>query len=174
MADVERYDSRTILLHWLSATAIVAMWLTAQSIDFFPRPERIWPISVHIALGLLVAALTVARIVWKISGARRLPKAEAGLLGVVAVGVHHLLYLLILSVLMLGVTLELIRGDTVFHLVQLPSIAPGNAALRHTVNDLHGLLANGLLILAGLHGAAALWHHVVKKDGVLERMRPAR
>jgi len=162
------------MLHWLSAAAIVAMWVIAQTIDFFPRAERIWPVSVHVALGVLVVVLTILRIIWKRTGARQLPKAEAGLLGTAAVAVHHLLYLLIVVTLALGITLELIRGDNVFHLIQLPSIAPGNNDLRHSIGDVHGLAANALLILAGLHGAAALWHHFIMKDGVLERMRPAR
>ena len=103
-----------------------------------------------------------------------MPNAEKGVLGLAAVSVHHVLYLLIPITLLLGISLELIRGDYVFHLIQVPPLAPGNKDLREWVGDWHGLAANGLLILGGLHGAAALWHHFIKKDGVLERMRPAR
>jgi len=174
MAEVQRYDSLTILLHWLSAAAIAAMWGIAQIVDFFPRPERIWPISAHIVLGLMLVGIYGTRVFWKLTGGRHMPNAEKGVLGLAAVSVHHVLYLLIPITLLLGISLELIRGDYVFHLIQVPPLAPGNKDLREWVGDWHGLAANGLLILGGLHGAAALWHHFIKKDGVLERMRPAR
>ena len=38
--------------------------------------------------------------------------------------------------------------------------------------ELHEMLAYSLFGLAGLHGLAALWHHFVQKDGILQRMWP--
>jgi cytochrome b561 len=38
----------------------------------------------------------------------------------------------------------------------------------------HELLANALLILAGLHACAALIHHYVFRDRTLVRMLPGR
>jgi cytochrome b561 len=46
--------------------------------------------------------------------------------------------------------------------------------LRETVEDLHGWFANTLLIVAGLHAAAALVHHFALRDNVLRRMLPPR
>ena len=42
--------------------------------------------------------------------------------------------------------------------------------MRGIVNHWHGLAANTVLILAGLHAAAALFHHYVRKDQLLRRM----
>jgi cytochrome b561 len=44
--------------------------------------------------------------------------------------------------------------------------------LSHDAVELHGLLANALLILAAAHAAMALWHQLVRKDTVLRRMWP--
>jgi cytochrome b561 len=71
-----------------------------------------------------------------------------------------------------GITLELIRGDWVWGLVHLPSIAPGNKTLTHAVKGYHALAANFVLIVAGVHAAAALFHHYVLRDGVLRRIVP--
>ena len=172
MSDALRYDRRSILLHWVSAGAVVLLWLIAQGIDYFPREMRFWPRSVHVLVGLILLGVYVSRVVWKLTGARRLPPAEGGVLGAAAIGVHHVLYLLIAVTLALGITLEAIRADNLFGLGSLPSIAPGDRALTRTVNFYHEWAANGMLILAGLHGCAALFHHVVKKDGVLRRMLP--
>ena len=40
--------------------------------------------------------------------------------------------------------------------------------------EVHELLANALLILAGIHAAAALIHHYVFGDRTLVRMLPGR
>ena len=171
MSDTPRFDSRTIALHWLSAAAIAVMWLLGQTIDFFPRDQRYLALSTHVALGFALVAIIAARLSWRLGGGQKLPPAEAGALGKAAIGVHHLLYLLILVVLGLGLAVEAMRGDFLFHLIQLPLIAPVDRTLRRAVNGYHALLADGLVILAVLHAAAAIWHHVVKRDGVLLRMR---
>ncbi len=170
MSDFQTYDDRTKLWHWLSAGVIVAMYLIAQIIDFFPRPMRVWPISTHVALGLTLVVIYVARIQWRLTKGRKLPAADAGLIGLAGTAAHYGLYALIAAVLVLGVYLEAIRADNLFTLGRLPSIAPGNTDLRHSINEWHGLAANSLLILAGLHATAALYHRFVRHDGVLARM----
>ena len=47
-----------------------------------------------------------------------------------------------------------------------------NSALDHTFGSYHNTVALLIIILAGLHAAAALIHHYILKDGVLERMLP--
>jgi cytochrome b561 len=167
------YDRRTIVLHWLSAALIAALWLAGQSIDWFPRgTPRVMARSLHIGLGALLGLLLLWRLNWRRGGGRQLPPAQAGLGGRTAIGVHHLLYLLALLTVLVGLACVWIRGDNLFNLVTVPAFDPGNKALRHDAVELHELLANALLILAGLHAAAALWHHRVLKDGVLRRMWP--
>jgi cytochrome b561 len=36
------------------------------------------------------------------------------------------------------------------------------------------LLAYALFALAGLHGAGAVYHHLIRRDGILLRMMPGR
>ena len=85
---------------------------------------------------------------------------------------HHLLYLLLAGAVLAGLAAVWIRGDTLFNLFTVPAFDPGNKALREQAGELHELLANSLLVLAALHGAAAVWHHLHLKDGVLRRMWP--
>jgi cytochrome b561 len=83
---------------------------------------------------------------------------------------HHGLYLLLLIVIVLGVVNAFVRGYNLFDLASLPQI--GDRALRKPITNWHGLAANVLLGLAGLHAAAALFHHYVIRDSVLGRMLP--
>ncbi len=65
-----------------------------------------------------------------------------------------------------------VRGDNLFYLYKIPAFDAGNKVLRETVEDYHGLAANLLLILAGLHALGGLAHHYLLKVDVLGRMLP--
>ena len=173
MSDIQRYVQRSIRLHWISAAAIATMWLLEEVVDFLPKDQRFLLISSHLLLGFVLVGVIAARLSWRFGGASvKLPKAEQGPLGTAAVAVHHLLYLLVLLVLALGLTVESMRGDTLYHLLPLPKLLDTTRELRRAVTGYHELAANSLIVLACLHGAAALFHHFVKKDGVLRRMLP--
>jgi cytochrome b561 len=170
-ADVSRYDSTSIRLHWVTAALVIVLWCLGETIDWFPRGDpRVAARSAHIVLGALLAAITCWRIWWRASRGRRLPAAEMGALRVLATATHLALYALLVATLILGLANTLVRGDSIFGLFALPSLAPGDRALRGQIEDLHSWSATVLLMLAGIHAAAALWHHYIRKDGVLRRM----
>ena len=174
-APAQRYDRASILMHWATAATVALLWVIGQTIDDFPRGlPRTGARTAHILLGAALAVLIVVRLFWRLNGGRKLATAARGLLGTVERLGHGLLYLLLLATVGLGVANAWIRGDTLLGLFKIPSIAPGNKALRGMVEDLHGTAANVILIAAGLHAIAALVHHYALKDGVLSRMRIAR
>ncbi len=167
------YDKRTIVYHWLTLVLILGLWLVGENIDNFAKGDpRIMVRSLHIVFGLLLAGLLVRRFAWRRSGGAQLPAAGQGTQARLAKGMHHLLYALLAAVVIVGIACVWIRGDNLFNLFTVPSIAPGNKALRHDAVELHGLLVNVLLLAAALHAAAALWHQFVSKDNVLARMAP--
>ena len=84
---------------------------------------------------------------------------------------HYGLYLLLLTVVTLGVVNAFVRGYSIYDLFHLPQV--GDRAWRRQITDWHGLAANIVLALAGFHAAAALTHHFLWHDGVLGRMLPA-
>jgi cytochrome b561 len=57
---------------------------------------------------------------------------------------------------------------------QLPWIAGSGLGAAADWGDVHGLLGDVLVWLAGLHALAALFHHFVRRDGVLASMLPWR
>lgn len=171
----EGYDRTTVLLHWATAGLVALLWVIAQLIDDFPSgTPRVMVRSLHIALGLALLAVVLRRMAWRWTGGRRLPPDQPAWMHRLAQVVHFGLYALVAVTLLLGIGNLLIRGDSIFRLFTMPSLAPGNRAWRDQIGDLHGLAANLLLILAGLHGAVALLHHYVLRDDVLRRMRLER
>lgn len=171
----ERYDSTTIALHWAVALLIACQWVSGQTIDWFGKgAPKVDARSVHLVIGSFLIAVMAVRLWWRIGPGRRLPPANSGIWDVLARGLQGLLYLAVVAVLIGGVATELLRGDSFFGLFQLPKpgdlTGPARHALAERIGDLHGLGANAILVLAGLHATAALFHHYVLKDGVLRRM----
>ncbi|MEB0139278.1 MULTISPECIES: cytochrome b [unclassified Undibacterium] len=166
-----RYDNTTILLHWLSAALLLALWALGQTIDWFPSGSpRVLARSLHISTGVLLTVLLVYRLFWRSHGGIKLPPAASGWQQTSAELLHKVLYLMLAVVLILGLFNTWVRGDNLFDLFRLPSFAPGDKALRHQVEDLHGLAANILLAMAACHAAAGLFHYFFLKDQVLQRM----
>jgi cytochrome b561 len=60
----------------------------------------------------------------------------------------------------------------VFNLFTIPKLVPGDVTLKKTLESLHGDFADIVLIVAGLHAAAALAHHYLLRNSVLRRMLP--
>jgi len=172
---LDRYDARTVVLHWATAVLVVALWLSAQVIDAFPQgPARTNMRSAHVTLGVALAVLIVYWIAWRRLMGARLPGLGHPVLARAASAVHVALYALIVIEVALGVTNVWVRGDSIFNLFTIPSFAPGDRALRRQINGYHELVANTILVVAGLHAAAGLAHHYVWKDAVLRRMWPPK
>jgi cytochrome b561 len=55
---------------------------------------------------------------------------------------------------------------------QVPALLAPDAAIRSLFQEAHALGAKALLALIGLHAGAALFHGLVLRDGVLQRMLP--
>src|SRR6185312_12832152 len=111
------YDNVSILLHWLTAALIILLWVIAQVIDDFAKgTPRMMVRSIHIALGVTLVVVIVARLAWRANPRRRAPLAESGALGAAAQVVHYGLYTLVIGTLLLGITNVWARGDTVFGL----------------------------------------------------------
>jgi cytochrome b561 len=175
-AAAARYDTATIALHWTTAILVGMLWIVGQTIDFWPRgPLRVDYRSSHVLLGTLLGVVIVVRLIWRATGGRRFADVEGPrVMAIAARAVHWTLYVLVSAVIVLGLLTAFAQGLNIFGLFSLPSFAPGNRNLAHTLFDLHSLGANAVLIIAGLHAAAALAHHYLLRDPTLRRMLPRR
>lgn len=170
-----RYDTKTIRYHWISAVLVAGLWIIGQTIDDFPRgTPRTAARSAHIVFGVLLALVVIARLAWRARSGTRLPAASSGLAEALTRVVAGILYVLLLSTVALGVLNAWIRGDMILGLGRIPSIAPGNTGLKDSIENLHALSANAIVIVAGLHAGAALFHQFVLRDRLLLRMMPER
>ena len=167
------YDRTTVVLHWLTAALVVTQWVGAQVIDLFPSDAlRVDARSIHIVLGAFLAALLAFRIWWRTTRGRRLPPADRGALNVLAKVTHRGLYVLLVSMVIVGLSLAWARGDSLFGIVRITTFPAGHRVLADRLQEIHAALGWAILALAGAHAAAALTHRYVMRDHVLARMRP--
>ncbi|WP_374200731.1 cytochrome b [Inquilinus sp. Marseille-Q2685] len=122
--------------------------------------------------GLLLTAVLIARLLWRGSRGRRLPPANTGLQHLAAKAAHHALYLLLAAQVVLGFLFRWAQGEPFrfFGLFDVPAAFAPNPDLAHRIGGLHDTVAWAIIVLAGLHAAAALIHHYALRDDVLRRM----
>jgi cytochrome b561 len=175
--DGTNYDNVAIALHWTTALLVVVQFALAETWDWFAKPTQEGMQSLHISLGVLLAAVIVARLIWRLIPGHQMSSLEAGWVKLASKGVHYLLYALLVVQVGLGFGWRWAQGNPVgfFGLFGIPGpYGALDKATRHTFHDLHDKVGWAIIILAGLHALAALYHHYVLKDRVLKRMLPAR
>lgn len=172
----QRYDRLTIALHWLTVLLVVTLWSLAQVWDLAPKGSaaRHAMQALHVSFGLVLIAVLALRVLWRAGPGRRLPPADTGLLQMAAKAVHWGLYALLGVQAGLGVFGRWFSKDPLafFGLFAIPSPFARDKALEDGLISIHDTVATIILIVAGLHAAAALWHHYGRRDGVLRRMLP--
>ena len=174
------YDLPSRIFHWLTAIAVLAAFVLGP--EHFGRemrnglnPATRLDIVLHETLGMLVMALTFLRLLWlalrpakpELDGPTWLKSASTAAQGV--------LWLLLLAVPVAavmalgteGYPLTLLGGIRIDYLPVNEQSAIANLG---DWGDLHSLLGETVMWLSGLHALAAIFHHVVLKDGVLRSM----
>ncbi|MCW2243404.1 cytochrome b [Azospirillum canadense] len=172
----DRYDLPMQALHWAIALLIITAFVLIQVVDGMPRgAERTALMGVHKSVGATVILLVVLRLVWRrISPPPALPTGTSPLMALAAKGGHVALYVLMIAVPVVGVLMSQAKGRPVevWGLFTLPALLGENKDLGHQLEEAHEVLGNLIMIVAGLHAAAAMFHQYVLKDGVLARMLP--
>jgi cytochrome b561 len=164
-------------LHWAVVVTIIVAWVLGTFDDLFPKgPARAAALFVHVSAGLAVIVFVDVRLLWRIGNPPPRPEKtplspwmdHAGRLA------HYALYALLIAVPVVGIDVQFARGDalSLFGLSDIPSPWLANRAFARNVKQVHEILAHALVILAGLHAAAALVHHWIFRDRTLVRMLP--
>jgi cytochrome b561 len=167
-----RYGSTAVAFHWAIAALVVFLGTLGVLFDDIPKESRPFWINVHGCVGLVYFALVIARLVWRTSHKPPDPPPDIGEFSRrISGAAHHLLYALMVLIPIFGIVAYVWHGRAFdYGFAQLNFGVASNPQVYHPAEDVHQLLAYFLFGLAGLHAAAALYHHFVRGDGVLLRM----
>ena len=170
-----RYDLVAQALHWGTALAIIAAFILIQVLEGMPKgQERSFLMGIHKSLGVTALALVLLRAGWRRISPPPVAPAMPGWMETASRWAHVALYALMVLVPVVGMVMSWSAGRpiAVFGLFTLPDLLPPSPVVKNAAEEVHEVLGNLILILAGLHAGAALFHQYVLKDGVLARMLP--
>ena len=175
-APLESYDRVLKAVHWstllLIAAAYIAIW---GSYVVATKEQEAFLTQLHRSLGVTVFVLTLFRLGWRWHA--RIPSLPADLPAIQKVAARvaeYVLYALLLLQPILGILYINARGRRVdfFFLGELPPIVGPDKVLAKQAIAAHDIVAYVLLTFIALHAAAALFHHFVRRDDVLNAMLP--
>ncbi|HYE01043.1 MAG TPA: cytochrome b/b6 domain-containing protein [Alphaproteobacteria bacterium] len=169
------YGRAARTIHWTAAALLGLSVASAWSPWPSGGPARDLVIGLHQNIGLLALALLAARAVARaIDPPPPLPAALPAWQRAAASASHLALYALLLAVPLLGWAQAVTHGHGVslLGIVPLPQWLPVDHELGTAIQTWHRRLAKLLLLAVGVHVAAAAWHGLVRRDGIVERMLP--
>jgi cytochrome b561 len=138
-------------------------------------PKYLLLVSIHKSLGITILVLALIRLAVRLRyGAPALPADLPEPMKLAAHLSHYALYGLMLGMPLLGWGM-LSAGAypvVVFGNVYLPAILPQSDSLHTWLWDAHFYLAFAFFALVLMHLAAALFHAIVRRDGVFQTMAP--
>jgi cytochrome b561 len=177
-----RYSAVAIALHWVLGLAILAMFGVGLYMADLPfSPWRLKLYNWHKWAGITILALSVLRLLWRLTHRppalpKNVVKAMPSWQTTAYHATHQLLYVLFFAVPLIGWAYSSAAGFPIvlFGQIPLPDLLSVDKEMAALIKPLHELSAFALVGLAGLHIAAALKHHWIDRDGLLQRMLPGR
>lgn len=166
-----QYGSIAVTIHWLSAIAILTMLgsgFRAASMTDSAAKQAI--LMVHVPLGVLILLLTLFRLFWwwRVDQKPAPVSGDPAWQTFSAKAIHVLFYVVILGMAASGIGIMALSGagSILFgaNADPLPDFS------QFLPRGPHGLGARLMLALFALHAGAALYHHFIKRDGLIWRM----
>ena len=186
---INGFGAVAIAFHWIMALLIAGLFGLGKVMTGLDpmAPDTFALYQWHKSFGFVVLVLVIARLVWRaLNPAPALPEGmpwyerlasrlgHAGLYG--AMLLLPLSGWLMVSASPWGIPTVLFDAVPVPHL-PVPAVLGDKSAAEATLKSVHEIVGNLLLVLVLLHVAAALKHHFINRDMVLQRMistRPAK
>ena len=153
------YNRAAVIFHWASAVAIIVMWPLGKLMANTGQEPSQFLYSIHIGLGLVVAAVTLARVIWVFRGPRPEELDMPGWEKILFVANHYVLYGLLGLLSLSGIVMLLAAGS-----FDATAIHKGDGP-----NDQHELASTVFLVMFVMHVAGVVYYQA-KKGKTLRRM----
>jgi cytochrome b561 len=172
-----RFTPLQRLLHWLMAIGILSMLFIGVGMVSTVTQTHLTLVSIHKPLGVALLALVIVRIAVRLTrGAPALPADLPEPMKLAAHLSHVALYGLMVAMPLIGWAMLSAAGYpiTLWGGFNLPPIVSPSRELHALLWDAHRTLAFAFFALVLLLIAAALFHALVRRDGVFQQMAGGR
>ena len=173
----QRYDPVAQVLHWLVVLLLLVQYSTEFILPYaLPQSAEYIIAAWHLSIGPTILLVMLLRITWRLT--HPVPKAPSDLsvaFRLLSRATHWLFYVFLIVIPLLGWVSASAGGAKVYlaGVIMLPAVAAKNKSTADFVGGIHGTLALVLTGLVMLHVAGALYHGIVKRDRVVQRMLPS-
>ncbi len=169
-----RFTPLQRVLHWSMAACILAMLFIGVGMVSTISQRYLTLVSIHKPLGIAILLLVLVRIAVRLRlGAPPLPADLPQPMKLAARLSHYAFYALMLAMPLIGWGMLSAAAYPVQVLgYTLPPILPQSDALHSLLWNAHRTLAFAFFALILLHLGAALFHALIRRDGVFEAMAP--
>ncbi len=172
MSPHDRFSVPSRWLHWVMAVLVIAMlFIGVGMITSVTRYSLL--VSIHKPLGIAILLLVVIRLInRRINTPPALPASLPPIQRLAARASHLALYALMVAMPLIGWGMLSAAGYPIvlYGPVALPAILPKDAALYAVLREAHTVFAYLLFATVLVHLGAALFHGLVRRDGVFESM----
>jgi cytochrome b561 len=184
MTNIQRVRPRTIIhrfnplqrtLHWVMAVCVLTMLFIGVGMASTVAPEYLTLVNIHKLLGIAILILALIRLAVRLRyGAPPLPADLPEPMKLAAYLSHYALYALMIAMPLIGwAMLSAAEYPVVLWPgVWLPQILPRSPSLHTALWNAHFYLAFLFFALILMHVAAALFHALIRRDGVFDSMGP--
>lgn len=171
-----KYNKAARHLHWWMALLIVVAYVFINLRTQFPRGSagRATMLALHFWFGIAVLVLAFPRLANRYRNAP--PAIEPPLshfMRILALATHYLIYAFIFVQPVLGILTYMIGHGNLpipFTQVSIPWPFGVSRAVGHSLEDVHKTIGVTFYYVLGLHIAAALYHHLIRRDDALKRI----
>ncbi|MBN8995141.1 MAG: cytochrome b [Rhizobiales bacterium] len=178
IADGTHYSTMTQILHWVTVLLVGSAWLLGEGgpESRVYAAERASGLSLHETLGLLVFLVLAIRVGWRVFDYTPEEPPMPAWMALASRLVHWTLYALLAAVPLTAIVGAWLEGHpvTVIGLGEVGPLFSRSHSLGESISGIHPLLGDVIIWVAGVHAAAALFHHFILRDGVLLSMLPSR
>lgn len=162
----------SIVLHWITAIIVVALWYFGKSIFNGPPEESDAMRGLHVSLAASAWLIIFARSIWRLRSGHPRAKGQSVRIHRIAKLAHYIM-LLVLGLMLLSGPLLVWSGEnsiSVFGWLSIPSPLSASEALREFAWFIHSNSSMVLLALVLLHIGGALKHLMFHSDDTIARM----
>ena len=172
-----RYGAVAKIFHWLTVVMVGAAYIVSPG----GSEQRVYSSAsdftrlIHETTGILIFAIVLARILWRLIDPAPEAPRMAPWMKLAAEVVHVALYALLIAIPLTAIGGAWLEGHplTLFGVGDFGPMLVQAHDVGQAVSYIHTVLGNVIIWGAGLHAAAALFHHFVLRDNVLISMLPA-
>ncbi len=175
MTDRSQYGTTAKVFHWLIVALLLVQYLIGWLMPDIHRGMKPGvAMAFHVSIGTTILVLIVLRLAWRLTHPVAPESSLPSWQRLCSEAVHWLLYALVLATTVTGWLFASFRGWSMefFFLAPMPMLASENPAAGKTIDGLHQAMEWTLLVVIGIHVAAALAHLFIYRDRIMQRMLP--